>query len=81
MIFLFPVPLWFVLLGLAGSLVFLIYDMMEDAAIRAEQHDRIFNQRTPEEVYPEAYAHFKDLLEPGSADLNALLKRLAASRK
>jgi hypothetical protein len=37
MIFLFPVPLWFLIVWFLGSLAFLIYEMIEDAELRSER--------------------------------------------
>jgi hypothetical protein len=80
MIFLFPVPLWFVLLWLAGGLVFLIYDLMEDADMRADERYRRTHPRSPE-VLDVAKRIEQHLNAYKIAEAERLLKRLAESRK
>ena len=77
MIFLFPVPLWFVLLGLAGSLVFLIYDMVEDAELRSESR----YHRSPDELDALAKSIERHLTSYKIAEAERLLKRLAETCK
>jgi hypothetical protein len=73
------VPPWLFFLAMAVTAVVGIWELMEDADARAEEH---FRKRTPEEIFPEMFARLEKCLEPGSSpEFQHLLKRLAASRK
>jgi len=54
MIILFPVPMWFVIAGLIVSVMFVIYEMIEDAEIVADaRHAREAADRAHEAQRPE----------------------------
>lgn len=78
MLFIFPVPLWFVGLWVLGGLAFLVYDMIEDANIAWEQR---WERAHPRDPMADLEARLGLALEPGSCpEFQALLKRLAATR-
>ena len=81
MIFLFPVPLWFVLLGLAGSLAFTIYDLIEDASIGADERRRRTRPHPPGALNDLSERIERQLNAYKIAEAERLLKRLAESRK
>ena len=78
MIFLFPVPLWFIGLWLVGGLVFAIWDAIDDASCEREaREDRLAANERLEEL--------KDRLEAKLAGLPlqtyVFLRKVAESRQ
>jgi hypothetical protein len=81
MIFLFPVPLWFVGLWIFGGLVFAIYEMIEDAEIRADERWRRTHLHAPGVLDEMAKRIEHHLNAYKIAEAERLLKRLAEHRK
>jgi hypothetical protein len=81
MIFLFPVPLWFVLLGLAGSLAFTIYDLLEDASVGANERWRRTRPHPPGALDDLSERIERQLNAYKIAEAERLLKRLAENCK
>ena len=77
MIFLFPVPLWLLVVGFLGSLAFLIYDMIEDAGLRPGS--RLY--QSPGALDDMAKRIEQHLNANKIVEAECLLKRLAATQK
>jgi hypothetical protein len=74
MIFIFPVPLWFVWCFIAGGLVCLIWEMIDDAELNSVPR---YPEKSPEQLAARAENTEKYLNAYKVAEAERLLKRLA----
>jgi hypothetical protein len=77
MIFLFPVPLWFVVVWCLGSLAFVIYEVIEDTELRSV---RRYPEQSPGALDELARRIDHHLNAYKIAEAERLLKRLAETR-
>lgn len=83
MFFIFPVPLWFVVVWIAGGLVFAIWNAIDDASCEREaREDRLAVNKRLEEIEAECSlnAHIAKVVPGGVLVLKDRLRKLAATR-
>lgn len=78
MIFLFPVPLWFVVVWCLGGLAFAVYEMIEDAELNSV---RRYPEQSPGVLDDMAKRLEHHLNAYKIAEAERLLKRLAETRQ